>query len=274
MFQETPLQRYYKNKPLIDSQLQMRIRDLICPAILFLTKTKVKHRIVYDNTFCHENDRAIIFAVNHTRFQDTPIVCQIMHTLLKKRGYIFAGTQKLSLADNVFFFCYGSLFLDRKNEEDRLLREKYKKYCNKKGTELARLAMEEYLKNGRNMIVFPEATWNMSDEKLMLPMRWGIIKIAQSTGAQIIPTILYYDDELMECHVSFSKPMVIEQNADAKREIINLRDNMASIRFSYFREVKRADLDIGKERDKIKSVLTEYPNYDYEYEQSVVYEPL
>lgn len=49
--------------------------------------------------------------------------------------------------------------------------------------------------------MFPEGTWNLTENLLMLPMKWGIIDIAKETGAQIIPTALEYDREQKKCFV-------------------------------------------------------------------------
>ena len=260
MFQKTAYEKKQNGKKIIDSNCAIKIKDIIYPTLLKLSKSKVKFKIVKENKMKYFKDKPIIFVANHTRFQDTPIVCKIINEEIKERGYIFAGKQKLSFLDNVFFELYGSIFLDRKNKDDM---------------KVAQTALEEYLSIGKPVIIFPEATWNMTDELLMMPMKWGIINSAKKENAQIIPLVLEYDDEEKKCTVVFDEPILIDLNSDLKTEIDNLRDKMATQIFELIskKEVKRKDIDISEEKAKIHSVVEEYPNYDYEYEQSCVYKP-
>lgn len=261
MFQETPLEKKEKGKKIIDSNFSIKIKNIIYPTLLALTKTKIKYKLIRENKTKPIADTPIIFAVNHTRFQDTPIVCKAIRDELKRRGYVFSGKQKLGFLDNIFFHFYGSLFLDRGSKEDMAMAQK---------------AMEDYLRKDQIMIIFPEGTWNMSDELLMLPMKWGIIKSAYRTNAQIIPTILNYSDDEMLCHISFGEPILIKENANPKEEIDKLRDVMATIKFDYIEKkgiYNRKNIDVEKEKEKIFDVVKEYPNYDYNYEQSFVYKP-
>lgn len=280
MFQISPLEKYYKNKSIIDKKLAIKFRDSIYPMLLALSKSKVKYTIVKDNQFQKIEGHPIIIATNHTRFQDTPIVCQILKDVLNERGYILAGKQKLGLLDNLFFWGYGSVFVDRKNEEDQLLYQKYghkADFVEKKGTAVAQCAMEEYLKKGKPMITFPEATWNLEDSLLMLPTKWGNCKMSQNVNAQIIPWILDYDDNNMECHVTFGTPRIISPDADIKEENEIIRAEMALTRYEYIKgkqnNDKRSELDIPKEKEKKLYPVKEYPNYNLEYEQSTVFHP-
>ena len=260
MFQVTPLDKLNAGKQITDGEFAIKIKNIVYPTLLKLAKTKVKYKIVRDNGFNKIDGHPIIIVANHTRFQDTPIVCQVLKDVLDERGYIFAGKQNLSFLDNIFFYLYGSIFVDRKKKEDMAT---------------AQQAMERYLEIGKPVIVFPEATWNMSPELLMLPMKWGIIKSAQRKDAQIIPMILEYDTEKKECHVSFEEPRLIAKEADIKEEIEDLRNVMAARRFSYILKhpESRNNINIAEEHDRIYSVVREYPNYDYDYEQSCVYQP-
>lgn len=259
MFQQTPLDRLNKGQNIIDSNVSIKLRDKIYKIVLYLTKAKVKYKIVKDNKFKKIDGHPIILAANHTRFQDTPIMCQILREELNERGYIFAGKQRLNFINNLFFYLYGSIFLDRKNKDDM---------------KIAQEAMEKYLDLNRTIIEFPEATWNMTDELLMLPMKWGIIKSAQKTDAQILPVVLNYDDCNKECHVKFLDPLLVPKDADIKEYIDNFRFNMATARFDYItEEVSRKMLDVNAEKENQEKVLDECPDYDVYYERSIIYKP-
>ena len=58
--------------------------------------------------------------------------------------------------------------------------------------------------------------------------------------------------------------------------IILLRDSMATLRWQIWESkgvFARTDLDIGQERLALEQDIKDYPPLDWEYEQSVVFQP-
>lgn len=257
MAQITTSEKLKMGKEIIDNEQQIKIKNIINPALLQASKVAIKYKIVKENNYAKKEGHPIIFAVNHYSAQDTPIICNAIN----ERGYILAGKQNLAFIDEIFFNLYGSVFVDRKDKEDMLAAKK---------------AMEEYLKANQVIIMFPEGTWNLTDELLMLPMKWGIIDVAQETSAQIIPVNLDYNREKKECRVTFGEPILPDNYRSKKEQIDELRDIMASMVWYNMEErpmVKRCDLDKEMAREELKQVLKEYPLLDAEYENSIIFKP-
>lgn len=286
MSQMTTLDKFNSGKSIIDNMAKIKFRDAIHPALLELSKTNIKYKIVKDN-ICHtDKDIPAIYVANHYSAQDTPIICNA----IDRRAYILAGEQNLRRIDELFFKLNGVIFVDRKNKEDM---------------QLAKKAMEAYIMKKQNLIVFPEATWNLSPESLMLWMKWGIIEVAQNTGAQIVPINFEYDKISKECHVYYENPIYINKGDSKADCITRLRDLMATARWyrmecnqstkfskndmnQMFSDLvagkytlnelelaneQRLSLNIDELRAELMSVVTEYPLYDLNYEQSIVYHP-
>lgn len=255
--QVTSSQKEQKHIPFTERAAVRLARNLFHPALMKLAKSAVAFRMVADNDFTPLPGRPIIFTGNHYCGQDVIIACN----LIPDRVQIVAGKQPLTPVDEFFFNMNGTIFVDRKNRED---------------TAACKRAMEALLKQGQNLIIFPEGTSNVSDALLMYPMKWGVIDVAQRTGAQIIPVVLDYDKEKMECHVHFCDPMVMD--GLSKQEGISLlRDTMASVRWESFAKrgiFSRAEMDIAQERRKNMELLLSYKLLDYEYERSVVFCPV
>lgn len=212
MKQETTLQKQNKGKPITDSRLGIWLRDGLYPLLMFLTGTKVRCRVEVVSDCEPILGKPIIFAANHSAFQDTPIMLRVT----KRRSYIFSGKQNLAFIDWVFFVLNGTIWVDRKSKEDMAA---------------SKDAVLEYLAKGQSILWFPEGTWNLTPSQLMMPMKWGIIDMARQAGAQIIPAALDYDREKNTCRVKFGAPMVggaLENKAEAIR---NLRDTMATLRW-------------------------------------------
>lgn len=257
MAQVTTLDKINSGKKITDTQNQIKIKNIINPVLLQLSKTAIKYKIIKENSYDKKTGRPIIFAVNHYSAQDTPIICNS----IKERGYILAGKQKLAFIDEIFFNLYGSIFVDRKSKEDMIA---------------SKQAMEDYLTNNQSIIMFPEGTWNLTDELLMLPMKWGIIDVAQKTNAQIIPVNLDYNRETKECRVTFSEPILPDNYKSKKEQIDELRDIMATMRWESMERnpiVKRSEVNTTILREELKKVLQEYPLLDPEYENSIIFKP-
>ncbi len=267
------------NKSLIDSDFIIGIRNIINPLLLMLSKTNIKYKIVKDNSYEISKSKPTIYVVNHYSAQDTPIICNS----IKRRAYILAGKQNLRKIDEIFFNLYGTIFVDRKNKEDMGYSKK---------------AMELYLKKNQDLIIFPEATWNLSDELLMLNMKWGVIEVAQNTGARIIPVNLDYDTTDKKCYIYYGNSIEVPENCDKAKYITFLRDSMATVRWYRMEQKqsscgnidfnklvngeysieqerivyeKRKGLCIDDLREDLMSVVKEYSKYDLDYEQSIIY---
>lgn len=256
MKQETTLEKIGKNKNISDSKFSITLRKIAHPFLLALAQTKITYKLKKENKYIINKNKPIIFAVNHTNSQDIPIAC----TAIGKHGYLLIGKQNLEPLDELFFDLNGAIYVDRSDKNDK---------------KESKRAMVEYLKKDVPIIMFPEATWNMTDEKLMLPMRWGIIDIAKEANAQIVPVVIDYDKKEKKCKVKFGKTIVPEEKN--KKDLINeLRDEMATIRYEFFEEkgkIRREDLDITKEKQDLQSAILEYPKLDYEYEKTTIYKP-
>lgn len=254
--QVTSSQKERKHQAFVEGRFAALCRDIFHPFLMAMARSSLKFRIVRDNDYTPLPERPILFAPNHYCGMDITVACNA----IRGRAVIVAGKQPLFPVEEFFLNANGTIFVDRLNRED---------------TSACKRAMAAQLRAGKNVILFPEGTSNVSDALPMYPMKWGIIDVAQQTGAQIIPMLLRYDKEKMECHVRFASPMTVEHMTKAEGIEI-LRDTMASIRWESFREKgihSRKSMDTGQERRKNMELLLSYPLLDYETEKQVVFRP-
>lgn len=257
MKQETTLQKLNKGKSLTDSDFVIKLKDFLYPLLMFLTGTKVRYQVKKVNEYIALPGKPIIFAANHGAFQDTPIMLRVTG----RRSYIFSGKQNLAFVDWIFFMLNGVIWVDRKNKADMTV---------------SKDAIFEYLAKGQSILWFPEGTWNLTPNQLMMPMKWGIIDIARQADAQIIPAALYYDRENMVCSVKFAKSMHDADFDDKTEAIRNLRDSIATMRWEFMTAqpvLKREGYDTALLREEMYRVIDEYPPLDWGYESSCIYQP-
>lgn len=237
------------------------LRDLIYPVLILLTKTRVKFKIHIENTPSLLSDKRSIFAVNHTNSFDMPISANAVYKKLRKHCVIIAGKQNLRIIDRLFFFLNGVIWVDRKNKNE---------------TSASKELLINSIRNGHDVFWFPEGTWNMTDNLLMLPMKWGIVDVAAATGSQIVPVVLEYDRPTMICRVSFGVPIAPDKDANKADAIRELRDAMSTLRWELWEkqeQLKCADVDCAALRVEIYCALEEYPLLDWDYEQTVFFKP-
>lgn len=257
MMQKSTLDKQSSGKPITDSAAAMCIKDRLYPLLMLLTRTKVKCKVKTVNNCTPLPDKPIIFVPNHSAFTDTPIALRVT----KRRSYIFSGKQNLAFIDWVFFMLNGVIWVDRKNKEDMAA---------------SKDALLEYLKKGQSILWFPEGTWNLTPNLLMLPMKWGIIDIARQADAQIIPMALDYDRDQNLCRVKFGAPITGAMLADKAEAIRGLRDTIATLRWDLMGKqsvTHRADIIPEKLQTEMYRVIDEYPPLDWEYERSCIYHP-
>lgn len=235
----------------------MRFKDLIRSVLSLIASFRVPYKVVIEQPCFPLPNKPVIYAVNHFCFADTPI----MGRITPKRSYILLGKQRLGFSDWLYFMLNGVIFVDRKDKEDMAA---------------SKLAMSAYLNKSRSIVMFPEGTWNLTENQLMLPMKWGIIDIAKETGAQIIPTVLEYDREQKKCFVRFGAPMIFSPEDSKTEAIVALRDTMATMRWKFWERkgtFRRTDLDVDAERTQLFYSVEEYPPINWEYENSCIYHP-
>ena len=137
-----------KGKRLTDSAFAIWLRMAFYPITMLLSRTKVKYKIIVENNYVAAADKPIIFACNHSAFPDIPIALRAV----KRHCYTLIGKQKLAFVDKIFFFLAGAVWVDRKNKED---------------SAFSKERIIAYLKKGKSILWFPEATWNLTDNLLM-----------------------------------------------------------------------------------------------------------
>lgn len=152
--------------------LPNRIRKVIHPFLLKAVKGRIYAPIQVLNAMPEVQGNKL-FAINHSCVLDAPVSSEV----IKDHCYFLVGKQSLELLDSIFFFLNGVIYVDRKSKKSK-----------KKSLQ----QMLKILQEGKNLVIYPEGTWNLTPSKLIIPLNWGIISLAKQTGVPIIPLILEY----------------------------------------------------------------------------------
>lgn len=231
------------------------IQDFFHPVLIRLMKSQRKQRkqqlFVLNEPPVYKGICAI-YAVNHSCRYDFPITSEV----ISYRMNVLVGKQRLDLIDRICFRLNGVVYVDRHSSES-------KKAASKK--------IQSLLKQGQNLCIYLEGTWNLTSSKPLLPLYWGIIDIAREAACPIIPLVLEYREN--DCYVKFGTPVYVAKEDNKQTKIDELSDKMASLRWDIWEKfpvVSRTSVDQKEWEREVRKRIAEYPKLDYEYEKSCV----
>ena len=234
-----------------------RIYCKICNMIFPITHKIAGSMAAIDlKPFCVENideNQQFIIASNHSNMHDVPVIL----SLFNKHFFVLAGNEPRGDINGIAFSVNGVVWIERGNRASALLAKK---------------KVESLLSYGKSLLIFPEATWNLTKEKPMLPLRWGVIDFSRYAKIPVVPVVLEYTKN-NECFYSIGKPMNL-YNVDDKKEATNiLRDAMSTMRWEIWEEFNQTQRKHITENDYFeysKDRLDEYPKLDVEYEKTTI----
>lgn len=151
-----------------------KIRTFIKPFVYNILKMSNKLKLVVDKKEFHGNSRPIIYVASHG-FKD-----DVLNTVLtiKDNVYIVFGNIDLffNTIDGFFLWLYGCQLVNRYDKTSRNAMKK---------------KMDRVLKIGGNLVIFAEATWNLSPNKLMENLHWGFYDVGIANNALIVPIVTH-----------------------------------------------------------------------------------
>lgn len=246
------LRLYYQNlsQDNTEDKLHKAVNPLIKALARHLNGTEIK--IVHNGLEEVGYEGSIIYACNHTNSHDMPLMIEVA----KRQYYVFSSNELENDINGLLFKINGVVFVDRMSKESRSeAKEKLLHHCC----------------SNRDILIFPEATWNVTPSTPMLPLHWGVIELAQTSGNPIVPVATEYKEDTW--YVSIGEPIFIEPNKDKKEAIDELRDTMATLKWNLwemFPPVKREDIEENYHEKYLERIYGEYPKLDPEFEKQTI----
>lgn len=205
--------QYENNIPLKGIEIRKKIHKILVSLIKIDRLLSHESLTVLSNRQV-KTDKPIIYACTHIGGNDI----QRTFEAIKKHAYLFLGDPEGIYRDfaGVLLYFNGVICLETSDKSDR------------------HIAMEraiELLKNGGNLLIYPEGAWNITENLPVMKLYTGTVKMALETGADIVPiAIEQYDNDF---YVSIGKNIGIDLNSDydVSDLNINLRDQMATLKW-------------------------------------------
>lgn len=184
-----------------------KIKELIHPLLMKVLTSKVTGKLMVEGSLPEEGNYLIV--ANHMCIEDIPTLAQA----LNKHFYLLVSDEDKGTIDGLGLELNGVIWVHRTDKESR---------------QNASKDIVEVLKNCKNFAMYPEATWNLSPNLLILPMNYGCIRIALEANVPIVPVVSFFDSD--------SRHTIIGEkfypSNDLTTSISDLRDVMATMVFN------------------------------------------
>lgn len=188
----------------------------------------------------------VIFAVTHIGKWDFEIV----NEAIREQFFVIAA-DFIHLHGTIggFFMRWnGVIYVDEEDKEDK---------ANTKSM------MIKLLQSGRNIMIFPEGTWNLSENEIVRDIAYGTADAAISAGAVIVPiAIEQYDKHFVICQGRVLEPAELQM--DKQRLTVALRDELAGLKWKIWERngiCQRSSLNCDYWDKFIRSRLMEWKEY-------------
>jgi 1-acyl-sn-glycerol-3-phosphate acyltransferase len=258
------LKEHLKNSNYNDyNSFQMKFREFANKNLWKkLFKIIRKYDLVVDG---YENipSSPVIYAFHHAGIVDAENVVEA----LPEHAMLLAGDD-LDKISRFLLNLNGTVFVSR---------------LDKKSRSDSKIELMKSLSKGKSIILFPEAMWNMSPNKIHLPITWGILDMAKKIGVPIVPVAqeYFYNEDILDgkeriekVHIRFGKSVCVDVNDNIFDKLNEFDENFSTVRWSIWEEngiFKRRELNPMLYKNFVDCKINSFSQVDLEHEYKCVY---
>ena len=241
---------YENNEPIKGVEIRKKLHGLVKTIIDIEKKLEgFSTEILSDESIKGERPR--IYAVTHVARFDIESAVEAA----KEGAYIVWGDpgELYRNPERLFLEMIGMLFVDTDNKEDR---------------HISLENMVKLLKQGGNIIIFPEGAWNITENEVVMKLFTGVIEAAVRGNADIVP-VAVEKDENNKYYVKVGKNISPDTlSLGNKREgADDLRDVLATLKWDIWEHIeqehgltKRSELPHDASEQFLESIMKDSDN--------------
>lgn len=226
------------------SDFGIRVRQVLNKPLRSVIKLTLKRKLIIESYPKLPQNKPYVFASTHSVDED--VVASI--SCIDRNTYFLLGSTDQWRYNPQMYAAWvnGVIYVDRENTVSR--HNSVKK-------------MIRVIKSGSSILIFPEGSWNNSENLLCNQLFAGPYLIAQETGAEIVPICPFRDDESNTIFFNASNP--IKTEGRSKEEVLSeLRDSLASLLYfsieKHTKTLHRASLDNNLHKNYMISRCKEF----------------
>lgn len=210
-----------------------------------LSKEKI---VVLNDLHNADGNRPRIYACTHIGGNDIQRTFQV----IKEPAYLMLGDPGILYRKAIYkgLQMNGVIPLETTDKEDR---------------KIAYNRAIELLQKGGNLLIYPEGAWNVSPNLLVMKIFTGTVRMAQETGAEIIPIAVeqYGKDFYFNIGENYCIPKNIDKNP--KELTSDLRDKLVTLKWEILESQPKLNRDEVPDDylDQFQSEIVDRCNYGY-----------
>jgi lysophospholipid acyltransferase (LPLAT)-like uncharacterized protein len=260
------LEEYYLVRNKYDKSFVSRLshsqRVAIHPLLLSIIKLRNKSNGFNITKLCDDRiptEKPKIFCITHIGKFDIEVVSEA----IEDHYYLLSGDFEniRGTIEEKFLGFNGVIYVREDDKEDR---------------KQSKEKMINTLKNGGNLMYFPEGTWNLSPNLPVLQCPYGIIDVAMKSGATIIPVAIEEYEKDFICAIGENFDVDTYTEDDKITALNDLKDKLATLKLKIWESVPincRKELKENEFQEFIDERLKEWPNFSLEEFYDRVFKP-
>lgn len=107
----------------------------------------------------------------------------------------------------------------------------------------SKLDMITVLLKGHSIIIFPETAWNLSPNRLHLPVNYGFLDVAQKTGRPVVPMVMEYTydtsgskEKITYIHLRYGEPIRVTEKDSLADKLEEFKEKISTMRWDLIGE--------------------------------------
>lgn len=99
------------------------------------------------------------------------------------------------------------------------------------------------LLRNHSVYICPEGLWNLSPNKLHLPITWGFLDAAQKAGSPVVPMCIEYTydtsgekERITFVHLRYGEPIIVKEEDNLEDKLEEYKESIATMRWDLIEE--------------------------------------
>ncbi len=243
---------YENNIPVKGIKWRKRIHKIMF-AIIKMKRVLLHQKLTILHDEREDTDKPIIYACTHIGRYDIEMALES----IQDTCFLFLGSPgKLYRSlDGVLVYLFGFIGCDTTEKEDR---------------HIAKELAIRTLKQGGNILIFPEGAWNITENQVVMKLYTGTIEMAIRSGADIVPIAIEQYEKSF--YINIGKNISLDETSDLnkKRKLSDdLRDTLCTLKWEIWEQfpiTKRSSLTENMGQIFVEKIMSETAN-DYTIEE-------
>lgn len=243
---------YENNIPVKGIKWRKRIHKIMF-AIIKMKRVLLHQKLTILHDEREDTDKPIIYACTHIGRYDIEMALES----IQDTCFLFLGSPgKLYRSlDGVLVYLFGFIGCDTTEKEDR---------------HIAKELAIRTLKQGGNILIFPEGAWNITENQVVMKLYTGTIEMAIRSGADIVPIAIEQYEKSFYINIGKNISLDKATNLNEKRRLCDdLRDILCTLKWEIWEQfpiVQRSSLTENMGQIFVGRIMSETAN-DYTVEE-------